>query len=66
MTQQPNKIKVDTDAGAPDCTLQLDLVRIDYEHKLVNSKMYDEQLNLTRSSNTNKLFKITKKCKELK
>ena len=31
-----------------------------YEIKILNSKKYDEQVNLTRSSIKNKLFKIKK------
>ena len=39
MTQQPNKVKVDTDAGAPDCTLQLDLVKIHTRSKSFHNVM---------------------------
>ena len=37
-----------------------------HEIKIVNSKNYDEELNLTRSSIKNKLFEITKEIKEFK
>ena len=55
--------------------LQLDLIkiyilpRICSQHckiEIVNFKKYDEQLNLTWSSIKDKLFKITKECKEFK
>ena len=37
-----------------------------YEIKILNSKKYNEQLNLTRSSIKKKLFEITKENKESK
>ena len=37
-----------------------------YEIKVLNSKKYEEQLSLTRSSIKNKLFEITEEFKEFK
>ena len=37
-----------------------------YEIKVLNSKKYEEQLSLTRSSIKNKLFQITEEFKEFK
>ena len=73
ITQQPRKIKFYTDSKAADCTLQLDILRYLrkkysklYEIKILSSKMYDEQLNLARSSIRNKLLGTTKELKNLK
>ena len=55
--------------------LQLDLIKKhywpkncsqQYEIKIVNSKKYDEQLNLTRFCIKSKLFEITNEFKEFK
>ena len=56
VTQQPSKIKIYTESIAADCTLQLDIIRRHILPKnvrnveILNSKKYDEQLNLTRYS----------------
>ena len=59
-----------------DCKQQLELIRRHnnlpkncsqlYGIKILYSKQYDEQLNLTRSHIKNKLFEITKELNELK
>ena len=62
-----------TKSKAADHTLQLDLIKRNIlpkkcsqcdETKILTSKKYDEQLNLTRSSIQNKLFEITEEFKE--
>ena len=71
----PNKIKVYADSKEADRTLQLDLIKKhnlpkkcfqQYEIKITVSKKHDEQLNLTRSSNKNKLFAISEEFRAFK
>ena len=56
ITQLPNKIKTYIESKVADCTLQSDIIKTVFLYnayyimKLSNSKKYDEQLNLTRSS----------------
>lgn len=67
--QQPKKSK------AADRTLQLDLIERHVLHKIFsqrhkiktkNSKKYNDQINLARSSIKNNLFEITKEFNKFK
>ena len=73
ITQQTNKINNYTGSKIAIGKLLLDLIKTyspencpkQHEIKIENSKMYDEQLNLKRSSINNKLFKMTNNFQEL-